>query len=104
MQLLKHLYFTAVILELVFCIFKLRPDDAEKLQKIWYNDWAFTGMASFAHLPRTHCLIDPDVEYDIAVLGATFDTTTMYRLGARFGPRIIRSASLRQNADRGFNF
>lgn len=104
MQLFKSLCTSAAILRLALCVFEFKPGDSEKLQKTWGNDWTFTGMTSFAHLPQTKCLTNPEAEYDITILGAPFDTTTMYRPGARFGPRSIRSASLRQNADRGFNF
>ncbi|CUM66561.1 uncharacterized protein PRCAT00004230001 [Priceomyces carsonii] len=85
-------------------LINLSPNDRDKLEEIWGNDWTFTGILTFAHLPYTKCLADPEASYDIAILGAPFDTATMYRTGARFGPRTIRSASLRQNKDRGFNF
>lgn len=49
------------------------------------------------------CLLNPDELYDIAVIGAPFDTATSYRPGARFGPRSIRSASARQMAGIAFN-
>jgi agmatinase len=45
----------------------------------------------------------PEKEYDIAILGAPFDTAVSYRPGARFGPRAIRAASARQTGFRGFN-
>lgn len=41
--------------------------------------------------------------FDIAILGAPFDTAVTYRPGARFGPRAIRHASGRQSSVRGFN-
>lgn len=65
--------------------------------------WGFSGINTFAHLPHTRCLQNPDEEYDIAVLGAPFDTAVSYRPGARFGPRSIRAASQRQTAFRGYN-
>jgi len=43
------------------------------------------------------------VTYDIAILGAPFDTAVSYRPGARFGPRAIRAGSARQTSFRGFN-
>ena len=40
------------------------------------DDAPFTGLSTFANLPYVHCLSqDPNIEnYDIAVLGAPFDT------------------------------
>lgn len=43
------------------------------------------------------------MEYDIAIVGAPFDTAVTYRPGARFGPRAIRAASGRQTSFRGYN-
>lgn len=48
-------------------------------------------------------MTEPQAEYDIAILGAPFDTAVSYRPGARFGPRAIRAASARQTSFRGFN-
>lgn len=45
----------------------------------------------------------PEESYDIAILGAPFDTAVSYRPGARFGPRAIRSGSARQTSFRGYN-
>lgn len=55
------------------------------------------GLTSFAHLPHVSCFsAAEDVEsYDIAVIGAPFDTGTSYRPGARFGPHGIRDGSRR---------
>jgi hypothetical protein len=39
----------------------------------WGIDWGFSGISTFAHLHHSRCLTDP-VSYDIAVLGAPFDT------------------------------
>lgn len=49
------------------------------------------------------CLTTPSERYDIAILGAPFDTAVSYRPGARFGPRAMRAASARQTSFRGFN-
>lgn len=49
------------------------------------------------------CLIEPDENYDIAVIGAPFDTAVSYRPGARFGPRAIRAASARQMSGISYN-
>lgn len=61
------------------------------------HDLGFTGPLSFSHLPYTKCLEDATTpNFDIAVLGLPFDTTTSYRPGARFGPSGIRHGSRRQ--------
>ena len=58
---------------------------------------AFPGLTTWANLPYVRCLDDKeDVEkYDIAILGAPFDTGTTARPGARFGPMGIRAGSRR---------
>ncbi|GES64433.1 putative agmatinase [Aspergillus terreus] len=75
---------------------------AELLKK-WDQEFTFTGIASFAHLKPIKCLVEPDERYDIAVIGAPFDTAVSYRPGARFGPRAIRAASARQMAGTAYN-
>ncbi|KAI9675312.1 MAG: hypothetical protein M1817_001215 [Caeruleum heppii] len=65
--------------------------------------WAFSGISTFAHLPYEKCLTRPEKRFDIAIVGAPFDTAVSYRPGARFGPRAIRTASARQTTFRGFN-
>ncbi|THW13382.1 Arginase/deacetylase [Aureobasidium pullulans] len=69
----------------------------------WGPAWSFAGLTTFAHLPYTQCLNNLRQRYDIAIVGAPFDIATTYRSGARFGPRAIRQASMRQSAYRGFN-
>jgi agmatinase len=69
----------------------------------WKSGYTFTGIQTFAHLPHVECLVDQEASFDIAVIGAPFDTSVAYRPGARFGPRAIRSASQRQVPSRGFN-
>lgn len=60
---------------------------------------AMGGLTSFARLPYVPCFgpqADDETDgYDIAVLGAPFDTATSYRPGARFGPHGIRDGSRR---------
>lgn len=62
---------------------------------------AMGGLTSFGHLPYVPCFAstadeeDDIAKYDIAVLGAPFDTATSYRPGARFGPHGIRDGSRR---------
>ncbi|KAK5094480.1 hypothetical protein LTR70_004084 [Exophiala xenobiotica] len=57
----------------------------------------YAGLQTFANLPWVHCLsADRDIErYDIAFLGAPFDTGTTARPGARFGPAGVRWGSRR---------
>ncbi|KAL4998155.1 arginase family-domain-containing protein [Aspergillus recurvatus] len=75
----------------------------EELLKKWNQEWSFSGHASFAHLKPVKCLVEPDEKYDIAIIGAPFDTAVSYRPGARFGPRAIRAASARQMAGTSYN-
>ncbi|CDR43768.1 CYFA0S12e04126g1_1 [Cyberlindnera fabianii] len=72
-------------------------------EDLWGTDWPFAGVNTFAHLPHTKCLLNPDEQFDIALIGMPFDTAVSYRSGARFGPRGIRAASQRQTALRGYN-
>ncbi|KAI0016662.1 arginase [Xylariomycetidae sp. FL0641] len=74
-----------------------------ELEKKWGVDWPFSGISTFAHLPHVKCLTTPEETFDIAIIGAPFDTAVSYRPGARFGPRAIRAASARQTTFRGFN-
>ncbi|KAI9702612.1 MAG: hypothetical protein M1836_001092 [Candelina mexicana] len=75
----------------------------EELERKWDSEWGFSGISTFAHLPHVKCLTHPEERYDIAIVGAPFDTAVSYRPGARFGPRAIRAASARQTSFRGFN-
>lgn len=63
------------------------------------------GFNSFAHLPHYHdgCLGNSSLTFDLAVLGAPFDTLVSFRPGARFGPYGIRSGSRRQRPQRGYH-
>ncbi|KAI9737055.1 MAG: Guanidinobutyrase [Cirrosporium novae-zelandiae] len=65
--------------------------------------WGFSGISTFAHLEHIKCLTNTDTPFDIALIGAPFDTAVSYRPGARFGPKAIRAASARQTSFRGFN-
>jgi agmatinase len=67
------------------------------------QQWSYSGISTFAHLPHVKCLTTPSSPFDIGIVGAPFDTAVSYRTGARFGPRAIRSASARQSRARGFN-
>lgn len=59
----------------------------------------FRGLKTFANLPYVNCLSDEEAQgqegYDIAILGAPFDTGTSGRPGARYGPQGIRTGSQR---------
>ncbi|PKY05103.1 agmatinase 1 [Aspergillus campestris IBT 28561] len=58
----------------------------------------FSGLTTFAHMPYVNCFVDAEAEstpYDIAFLGAPFDTAVTGRPGARFGPSGIRLGSRR---------
>lgn len=80
-----------------------KPLGKGELQSKFGNDFGFSGISTFAHLPHHRCLVHPEIPYDIAILGVPFDTAVTYRPGARFGPRAIRLASARQTTFRGFN-
>ena len=62
-------------------------------------DSVFSGITTFAHLPWQQCLKPSSksgkTPFDIAILGAPYDTSTSYRPGARFGPSGIRAGSRR---------
>ncbi|KAK0638758.1 arginase family-domain-containing protein [Cercophora newfieldiana] len=82
-------------------------------QGLWYNtlpgdggtqaDSVFSGISTFGRLPYAPCLAHKDINYDIAFIGAPFDTGTSYRPGARFGPSGIRQGSRRLNLYGGYN-
>lgn len=78
-------------------------EELDELERKWGTEFGYMGIGSFAHLEHTKCLTNPSVLYDIAIVGAPFDTAVSYRPGARFGPRAIRQASGRQTSFRGFN-
>ncbi|KAL8765449.1 MAG: hypothetical protein Q9209_007476 [Squamulea sp. 1 TL-2023] len=85
-------------------------------QSLWYKgfntipgdggtqaDSVFSGISTFGRLPYFPCLASADEPYDIAFMGAPFDTGTSYRPGARFGPSGIRQGSRRLNLYGGYN-
>lgn len=85
----------------------IRPQ-SESDEDIDLTTDAVGGLTSFAHLPYIPCFdakADEDVaKYDIAVLGAPFDTATSYRPGARFGPHGIRDGSRRIRGPHSWSF
>ena len=67
-------------------------------------DSVFSGITTFAKLPWVQCFgSQKDTRFDIAFLGAPFDTGTSYRPGARFGPAGIRAGSRRLTLYGGYN-
>ncbi|SCU95947.1 LANO_0E11958g1_1 [Lachancea nothofagi CBS 11611] len=76
----------------------------QDLEQMWGQDWPFSGIQTYAHLPHERCLIDKSLDFDIGIIGMPFDTAVTFRPGARFGPQAIRKASQRQTSMRGFNF
>ncbi|KAH6609007.1 hypothetical protein Trco_002353 [Trichoderma cornu-damae] len=58
----------------------------------------FSGIGTYAHVKYGNCFVDDDASepFDIAILGAPFDTAVTARPGARFGPNAIRAASQRK--------
>lgn len=82
-------------------------------ERLWYNtlpgdggtqaDSVFSGISTFGRLPYYPCLASDAEKFDIAFLGAPFDTGTSYRPGARFGPSGIRQGSRRLNLYGGYN-
>ncbi|KAI1489777.1 arginase [Biscogniauxia mediterranea] len=63
----------------------------------------FNGLRTYANLPYVNCFSDQDSgsssKYDIAILGAPFDTGVTARPGARYGPGGIRIGSQRKSAE-----
>ncbi|KAF2190617.1 Arginase/deacetylase [Zopfia rhizophila CBS 207.26] len=80
---------------------------------LWYStlpgdggtqaDSVFSGISTFGRIQYHPCLSSQHVKYDIAFIGAPFDTGTSYRPGARFGPSGIRQGSRRLNLYGGYN-
>ncbi|KAG9653910.1 hypothetical protein KCU64_g7568, partial [Aureobasidium melanogenum] len=74
-------------------------------KSLWYNtlpgdggtqaDSVFSGISTFGRIEYHPCLASDSRKYDIAFIGAPFDTGTSYRPGARFGPSGIRQGSRR---------
>ncbi|KAI1610790.1 agmatinase 1 [Exophiala viscosa] len=82
-------------------------------KSLWYNtipgdggtqaDSVFSGISTFGRLPYFPCLASDEEKYDIAFIGAPFDTGTSYRPGARFGPSGIRQGSRKVRFSGGYN-
>ncbi|EPQ54906.1 Arginase/deacetylase [Gloeophyllum trabeum ATCC 11539] len=83
------------------------PTDFERLfssdllSRDKWSQESWNGLVSFARAQPLRCFgSDADVKYDVAVLGAPFDTATSFRPGARFGPNGIRQGARRLGVDR----
>jgi agmatinase len=65
----------------------------------------FHGLKTFANLPYVFCFSEKQdpAKYDIAILGAPFDTSVTARPGARYGPQGIRVGSQRVFAASGWD-
>ncbi|KAL7906128.1 arginase family domain-containing protein [Trichoderma velutinum] len=70
----------------------------ESVGEINLATYDFGGIGTYANLPYENCFVDNESSegFDIAILGAPFDTTVTGRPGARFGPNYIRAASKRR--------
>ncbi|KNG50180.1 agmatinase [Stemphylium lycopersici] len=80
----------------------LPGDGGTQALTFFQADSIFSGISTFGRLKYHPCL-SSDVNYDIAFIGAPFDTGTSYRPGARFGPSGIRQGSRRLNLYGGYN-
>lgn len=67
--------------------------DANRL----HLQWGFSGIGTFAHLEHVKCLTDPSVAYDIAIIGAPFDTAVSFRPG--LSPAVTRHVTLCPSVD-----
>lgn len=45
------------------------------------TQWGYSGVATFGHLPHLTCLTREEENFDIAIIGAPFDTAVSYRPG-----------------------
>ena len=86
--------------------FSQYPLLTEKEDALAFSDYR-SPVVTFANVQYLNCYstISTDIErYDIAILGAPFDTGTTGRPGACFGPQGIRQGSHRINVLFGYNF
>ncbi|KAJ3552997.1 hypothetical protein NPX13_g10985 [Xylaria arbuscula] len=61
-------------------------EELDELEAKWGTDWGFSGISTFAHLRHVKCLTTPNELFDIAILGAPFDTAVSYRPGKLNSP------------------
>lgn len=57
--------------------------------------WPYAGIGSFAHLKYAKCLTTPAELFDIAIIGAPFDTAVSYRPGELREEAVLAGARLR---------
>ncbi|CCM05037.1 uncharacterized protein FIBRA_07239 [Fibroporia radiculosa] len=73
-------------------------------EHVFKEAWAeksWNGLTTFAGSTPLRCFgSDAETPYDVAVLGAPFDTATSFRPGARFGPNGIRQGARRLGVSR----
>ncbi|KAB5578358.1 arginase family protein [Coniochaeta sp. 2T2.1] len=77
-------------------------DDNDKIDVVTGSQ--FNGLKTFANLPYVNCFSDAEAKgkkYDIAIMGAPFDTSVTARPGARYGPGGIRIGSQRMGGPVG---
>ncbi|KZT64482.1 Arginase/deacetylase [Daedalea quercina L-15889] len=78
----------------------LEPLEAAASPQAWMQQ-GWNGLTTFAGAAPMRCFgADGSVLFDVAVLGAPFDTATTYRSGARFGPNGIRQGARRLGISR----
>ncbi|KAI0927993.1 hypothetical protein AcV7_009307 [Taiwanofungus camphoratus] len=65
---------------------------------VTHGPW--NGLITFAGTTPLRCFDDTNASFDVAILGAPFDTGTTYRSGARFGPNGIRQGGRRLGVSR----
>ncbi|TFY59921.1 hypothetical protein EVJ58_g5471 [Rhodofomes roseus] len=69
-------------------------------QEAWTRE-SWNGLTTFARSAPLRCFgVDSESPYDVAVIGAPFDTATSFRPGARFGPNGIRQGARRLGIER----
>ncbi|KAI0806924.1 agmatinase [Fomes fomentarius] len=79
-------------------IFAAYGDDMSN--EMWART-AWNGLTTFAKAAPLRCFgVDEGAGYDVAIIGAPFDTATSFRPGARFGPNGIRKGSRRLGVNR----
>ena len=82
--------------------FSLDDNDNDKVDIVTGSQ--FNGLRTFANLPYVNCFSDAEAKgkkYDIAIMGAPFDTSVTARPGARYGPGGIRVGSQRMGGNVG---
>jgi hypothetical protein len=55
----------------------------------WRLKWGYSGISTFGHLPHLTCLTEFEESFDIAIVGAPFDTAVSYRPGTHQSIRLL---------------